>query len=57
MICGRHLTCIGEKRRAYKHLVENPKGTIPLGRHTPRLKNNIEVDLEEYNGWEWTGIA
>jgi hypothetical protein len=37
----------GEKRNAYKILVENPGGKRPLGRPKYRSMGNIKLDLRE----------
>jgi hypothetical protein len=36
---------MGEKRNAYKKLVENPEGKRPLGRPRRRGMDNIKMDL------------
>jgi hypothetical protein len=41
---------MGEKRLAYRILVEIPKGRRPLGRPKRRWEDNIKMDLEEV-GW------
>jgi hypothetical protein len=50
---------MGEKRNAYRILVENPEGNRPLGRPRRRWVNNIKMDLREI-GWgdmDWTDLA
>jgi hypothetical protein len=37
----------GEKRNAYRLLVEKPEGRRPLGRSRCRWADNIEMDLGE----------
>jgi hypothetical protein len=41
---------MGESRRAYRMLVEKPKGKITLARPRHRWDNNIKIDLQEV-GW------
>jgi hypothetical protein len=48
---------MGEKRNAYRLLVEKPEGRRPLGRR--RWLDNIRMDLVEV-GWgdvDWIGLA
>jgi hypothetical protein len=40
-----HVAGIGEKRDAYRILVEKPEGKKPLGRPRRRWVDNIEMDL------------
>jgi hypothetical protein len=50
---------MGEKRSAYRLLVEKPEGRRPLGRLRCRWLNNIRMDLVEV-GWcdvDWIGLA
>jgi hypothetical protein len=44
--CGRY----GERRYAYRLLVEIPEGRRPLGRPRRRWEDNIQMYLEEF---EW----
>jgi hypothetical protein len=49
----------GEKRNAYKLLVEKPEGKRPLGRPRRRWVDNIRIELEEV-GWrdvDWIGAS
>jgi hypothetical protein len=41
---------MGERRDAYRALVEKPEGRIPLGRPRRRWEDNIKMDLQEV---EW----
>jgi hypothetical protein len=50
---------MGEKRDAYRLLVGNLKGKIPLRRPRRRWAVNIRMDLKEV-GWidvDWIGLA
>jgi hypothetical protein len=54
-----HVVRMGEKRNAYRLLVEKPEGRRPLGRPRRRWLNNIRMDLVEV-GWDdedWIGLA
>jgi hypothetical protein len=42
---------MGEKRNAYRILVENPEGKRPLGRPRRTWVDNIKMDLREI-GWD-----
>jgi hypothetical protein len=43
---------MGEKRNAYRILVGNPEGKIPLGRSRRRWMDNIKMDLKrDRMGW------
>jgi hypothetical protein len=51
-----HVARMGEKRNAYRILVENPEGKRPFGRPRRMLEDNIKVDLRE-KGWiVWIGL-
>ena len=41
---------MGERRGAYRALVETPEGKRPLGRPRRRREDNIEMELQEV-GW------
>jgi hypothetical protein len=50
---------MGEKRNAYRLLVEKPERKRPLGRPRRRWVDNIRMDLGEV-GWcdvDWIGLA
>jgi hypothetical protein len=54
-----HVPRKGEKRNAYRLLVEKPEGRRPLGRPRCRWLDNIRIDLVEV-GWgdvDWIGLA
>jgi hypothetical protein len=42
-----HVTCIGERRVAYRILVGRPEGRRPLGRPGYKREDNIKIDLQE----------
>jgi len=45
-----HIARMGERRGAYRALVETPEGKRPLGRPRRRREDNIEMELQEV-GW------
>jgi hypothetical protein len=50
---------MGEKRKAYRLLVEKPEGKRSLGRPRRRWVDNFRMDLGEV-GWgdvDWIGLA
>jgi hypothetical protein len=54
-----HVARMGEKRNAYRLLVENPEGKRPLRRPRRRWVDHIRIDLGEV-GWgdvDWIGLA
>jgi hypothetical protein len=46
---------MGERRGAYRALVEKPEGRRPLGRPRRRCEDNIKMDLREVGWGAWTG--
>ena len=48
-----HVTCMGERRRAYK-LVGKPQGKRPLGRTRHRWEDNIKINLQKVGWGAWT---
>jgi hypothetical protein len=42
-----HIARMGEKRNAYRLLMEKPEGNGPLGRPRHRLVDNIRMDVVE----------
>jgi hypothetical protein len=50
---------MGQKRNAYRILVGNPEGKIPLGRPRRRWVDNIKMNLRDI-GWDvvdWIHMA
>jgi hypothetical protein len=56
---GRACGTNGEKRSAYRILVEKPEGKRPLGRPRSRWEDNIRLDLREieWGGMDWINLA
>jgi hypothetical protein len=56
---ARHVARMGEKRNAYRILVEKPEGKRPLGRPRRRRVDNIKMDLREigWDGMDWIDLA
>jgi hypothetical protein len=59
MIWAGHVARMGVKRNAYRILVGNPEGKIPLGRPRRRLVDNIKMNLREieWDVGDWTDLA
>jgi hypothetical protein len=56
---GGHVAQKGEKRNAYRILVDKPEGKRPLGRPRRRWMDNIRMDLREIS-WDsvyWIDVA
>jgi hypothetical protein len=54
-----HVARIGEKRNAYRFVMEKPEGKTPLARPRRRWVDIIKMDLGEV-GWgdvDWIGLA
>jgi hypothetical protein len=54
-----HVARIGERRDAYRALVEKAEGRRPLGKPGRRWEDNIKMDLREV-GWrnmDWINLA
>jgi hypothetical protein len=53
-----HVARTGEKRHAYRILVENEEGKRPLKRPRHRWVDNIKMDLREigWDGMGWIGL-
>jgi hypothetical protein len=51
-----HVARIGEKRNAYRILVEKPEGKRPLGRPRRRWVTILKWILERQDGMEWIGL-
>jgi hypothetical protein len=58
MRCAGHVARIGEKRNAYRILVEEPDGKRPLGGPRRRRMDNIKMDLRdiEWGGMDWIDV-
>jgi len=51
---------MGERRGAYRILVDIPEGRRPLGRPRRRWEDNIKMDLQEVGvgaGMDWIDLA
>jgi hypothetical protein len=50
-----HMTCMGQKTKAYRILVGKCERMRVLGRWRHKWQDNIEMDLKEA-GWMWRGF-
>jgi hypothetical protein len=59
MILEGHVARKGEKRNAYRLLVEKSEGKRPLGIPRRRCVNNITINLGQvgWSGVDWIGLA
>jgi hypothetical protein len=51
-----HVAHMGEKRNTYRILVGKPEGKRPLERSRRRWRDNINWNLERWDGKVWTGL-
>jgi hypothetical protein len=58
-ICVGHVARMGEKRNAYRILVEKPEGKRPLVRPRSMWVDNIKMNLREieWGGMDWIDLA
>ena len=56
---GGHLARMGQRRGAYRVLVEKPEEKRPLGRPRSSLEDSIKMDLQEVGcgGMDWISLA
>jgi hypothetical protein len=54
-----YVTCMGEKRNAYRSLVGTPGGKRPQERPMRRWEDNIKTDLRKIGcgGMDWIELA
>jgi len=54
-----HVARMGERRGAYRVLVEKPEGKRPIGRPRRRWEENMKMDLLEVGceGKDWIELA
>jgi hypothetical protein len=54
-----HVAHIEGMRNVYKNIVRRPEGKRPLGRHGPRCKYSVKIDLTEIEceGMDWNQLA
>jgi hypothetical protein len=54
---GGDVTCVGERRGAYRILVGRPEGRRPLVRCRCRWEDNIKMELQEVGWGSRTGLS
>jgi hypothetical protein len=56
---GRACGTNGERRNAYRILVENAEGKKPLGRPKRRWVANVKIDFREieWDGMDWIDLG
>jgi hypothetical protein len=52
-----HVARMGDRRRVFRLLVENPEVKRPLGRPRRRWEDNIKIDLQEVQCGLWHGSS
>ena len=53
-----HVARIGERRSAYRVLVDKPKAKITLARPRRRWEDSIKIELQEVGwGMDWIDLA
>jgi hypothetical protein len=50
-----YITCIREKRNAYRVIVSKPEGNRPHGRPRNKWESSIKMNLIKQEGTAWTG--
>ena len=51
-----HVARMGDKRGAYRVLMEKPEEKGPLGRPRYRWEDDIKMDIQELGCGAWTGL-
>ena len=56
---AKHVARIGDRRGAYRVVLERPEGNIPLRRTRRRWEDNIKMDLQEVGcgDMDWIDVA
>jgi hypothetical protein len=47
---------MGDTRGAYRILLVGPEGKRPLGRARPMWRDNIKIDLQNWDREAWNGL-